>query len=930
MPTFAHTIERKPLLTSGINGILLFLGLAFALVLCVPPSAWARNGNDIAAALFPVASTGSSEENILSMILGFFLGAMSAAALYLFFIWIVIRERGQVFLMLFLVCLGVNIASGNEIVMNAIGPRSEEMRHLLQSYSLILAYIFSIFFTCHFLALDVWAPHFLKPFMGLAFLLLMLLICSAFDQRLIFFTLPLLGVLTISTVLIAGAATLRHGVSGSLTHIIAFFFFLLGALAGPMHDLGYIATTDDANQLTYTAYALAAMMFAIVIAGQFAARQEEKEHELQVSNERFALAAKGSNEGLFDWNLRTDDVYFSDQFKKLIGFNLPNESASLRIWWRTIYKPDRRSVRNAWRKFRHNPQATAITAEYRILHLDDKLHWIHTKAVATRDSKTGRLLRFVGSVGDVTARKVSEAALRASEMRFRSITEAHPVPVLIANIEQGNILYASPGAELLLGIPSVTILSNTLDRFLTKADERKEISDILLSGQGVNLKEVTLTRGDGNPLAAALSARRINYQNENAMVIGLYDMTKRKEDEVKIAKQQEALQQSEKMAALGGLLAGVAHELNNPLSVIIGQATLLIESAPDPKITSRGEKIFKAADRCSRIVKSFLALARRKPPERKPVDLNAVIHASLELLGYQFRNENVILTLNLDPNLPQINGDSDQLTQVFTNLELNAAQALQDWSGHRAVTITTQKSGLSDITVTIADTGPGIPAEIKTRIFEPFFTTKSGKGGTGVGLSLCMNIVESHGGHIAIETTDGGGATFVITMPTIAQTDVSLDEEEEKTSATAAIGNKRILIVDDELELAQTLVDLLEPDGHEIDMAENGKIALEKMTQKPYDAIISDLRMPVMDGPTMFEEMLKSLPEMAKKTIFVTGDTLSTHIQTFLSHHIVPLIDKPYRLKDVRQALDMVLKGNDDQGNIAPVDSPPQASQDQP
>jgi len=390
--------------------------------------------------------------------------------------------------------------------------------------------------------------------------------------------------------------------------------------------------------------------------------------------------------------------------------------------------------------------------------------------------------------------------------------------------------------------------------------------------------------------------------------MGIYDVSERKKAEVKIAQQQEALQQSEKMAALGGLLAGVAHELNNPLSVVVGQSTLLMEGAPEAKVATRAEKIFKAADRCSRIVKSFLALARRKPPERKLVDLNQIVRSSLELLGYQLKTSDVEVVMSLDPALKEVVGDSDQLTQVVTNLVLNAAQALESWKGKRKIEVTSRRDAEDFSILVVADSGPGIPADIRTRIFEPFFTTKSSKGGTGVGLALCLNIVSAHGGQLLLTETEGGGATFTVKIPPSDK--IQTEDSSSPNDKGPVLAPLKLLLVDDEVELAQTLADLLEPEGHTIDIAANGAIAMEKLRKTSFDAIVSDLRMPVMDGPALFEALEHELPSYLKRIIYVTGDTLSSHVQDFLSNHPVPVVEKPYRLKDIRRTLDELLKHN--------------------
>ncbi|MFA6279765.1 MAG: ATP-binding protein [Bdellovibrionales bacterium] len=852
------------------------------------------------------------------LVFGLFIGVMMTAAMYLFFIWAVIRDRSQIFLMLLLLCLGINMASTNDSMLQLMGIYSANMVSLLQNYSLILSFFFSLLFTYAFLEVDTNTPFMKTPLIVFALTQILVLAIASLSSD-VRFILPTLGSLSVSLALAIGLITLQMGVNGALSHLTAFTAFLVGSMAMPLYDLGLIDSLDTAKNFMYMGYAIAAMMFAIVIAGQFATRQEEKEKALEVSNERFSLAARGSNEGLFDWDRNLNTFYISEQFRRITNLPRPLSPKSFKEWLSLVYAPDRLLIMKALRKLKYAAGTSTVSFEYRVRYSNAEMHWIHTKMVAVKPTNSTHIQRLVGSIGDVTQRKRSESALRASEVRFRSITEAHPVPVLIIKLQDNAILYASPGAENLLGLPHATLISHTLDRFLVRALERKEIHEAITSGQEVNMKEVMLSRGDGDPLPAALSARRINYQNEAAMVIGLYDLTERKKAEVKIAMQQEALQQSEKMAALGGLLAGVAHELNNPLSVVMGQTTLLMENQKEEKTKTRAEKIFKAADRCSRIVKSFLSLARRKAPEHKNVALNDIIHASLELLTYQFRNENVTLKLELEDNLPSIVGDDDQLTQVFTNLALNAAQAMRNFEGARNLTIRSALREGGPIVLSFIDTGPGVPAELQKRIFEPFFTTKGSVGGTGVGLALCQSIIENHGGVMRLEDTQGGGATFTIELP-VASLD-QLPEEAAPANEETTYGKLSILLVDDEVELAQTLADLLDPQGHDIDLAANGAIALDKLRKKPFDVIISDLRMPVMDGPTMYAELKKNLPQYLNKIIYVTGDTLSPHVNAFLSETPVPVIEKPYRLADVQKALSKLLKENESQSTLGSGES---------
>ncbi len=879
-------------------------------------AAAALSGSAIFAAV-PTAAWGdiyvspAYETDQMSVLLfGLLIGIVIAAAAYLFFIWIVMRDRGQVSLILFLLSIGLNIFVLNDMLMHKIGV-SGTLHLFLTNLSVILSWIFALFFTYYFLDLEANEPVFKTPFILLGSLLILVLFYSALDNSpdgrgRIYLLMPPLGTIVLIGILIGGLSGVRDGTSGSLVHILAFTCYLGGVLAEPAYALGYLETAADTHSATYISFALSAMIFSIVVTSQFAARQDEKEKALAISNDRFMLATRGANEGLFDWNLTTGEIFFSDQFRRILGFRLPNNAKGLKKWVRMMMPAYRRHVMETMRRFRHNAKANTLNVEYCIKQASGEQRWLHSKAVAVRDRGTQKVLRLVGSTSDITERKKNEFALLASEARFRSITEAHPVPVLIVGLNTGIIFYAASGAVQLTGMMQDDLRRLTLERLMPNAEIRKQIVAQITAGSPVDMMETEIQRPDGALVPVAVSARHITYQDQRAMVMGLYDLTESKKAEAQIARQQEALQQSEKMAALGGLLAGVAHELNNPLSVVVGQSTLLMEGAPEAKVASRAEKIFKAADRCARIVKSFLALARRKPPERKKVDVNPVIHGSLELLGYQLRTSDIAIQSELDPLVCEVIGDSDQLTQVFTNLILNAAQAMDGWKGKHQITVASRREKDGRVAVVVADTGPGIPADIRTRIFEPFFTTKGGKGGTGVGLALCLNIVSAHSGEIVITDTEGGGATFTVKFPSADE--VRLDDAAAREENAAALPPISVLIVDDEIELAQTLADLLEPEGLKVDIAINGEVAMEKLRVQKVDAIISDLRMPVMDGPALFEALKRELPSYLDRIIYVTGDTLSSNVHDFLSAHAVPVVEKPYRLKDIRRTLSDVLK----------------------
>ncbi len=385
------------------------------------------------------------------------------------------------------------------------------------------------------------------------------------------------------------------------------------------------------------------------------------------------------------------------------------------------------------------------------------------------------------------------------------------------------------------------------------------------------------------------------------------DVTELKALEAEQARQREALYQSEKINALGALLAGVAHELNNPLSVVVGQALLLSETVEDPKIRKRAERIGQSADRCSRIVKTFLAMARQSEPARTAVDLNETIESALEITGYTLRSANIEVVRQLAAELPPVWGDADQLGQVLMNLIINAEQAMADTIGERRLTIATAfDAGQDQLEITVSDTGPGIPEDIRSRIFEPFFTTKSFGVGTGIGLAVSLGIVQSHGGSLEASDAPEGGARFTLRLPPSAEAAAAAGAGPE---TAAAGGPCRVLVVDDEPEVSDMLAEILSMDGHEIEVASSGNAAMRILAERSVDVVLSDMRMPDLDGPGLYLRIKNAYPELLGRVVFITGDTLGPANRAFLERTGLPHLEKPLLPDQVRQVVHEVLAG---------------------
>jgi two-component system NtrC family sensor kinase len=539
--------------------------------------------------------------------------------------------------------------------------------------------------------------------------------------------------------------------------------------------------------------------------------------------------------------------------------------------------------------------------------------------------------QLLATVGKALERQQLSRALRESEARYRLITEHIHDAILLLD-HQGCVALATGRAETLLGVPRAALPGRPLGALLGEEGGRLLAARLTAPAGGPAGEpfEFDFRRPDGVRRFLEVSLPAVTAADEGiARLAVLRDLTERKRAEEELEQQREALFRSEKLAAMGSLLAGVAHELNNPLSVVMGQSVLIRELAGDGSMAARADKIVQAAERCARIVRDFLALARRYPRERRQVDLNEVVRATLGSVALALRADAVEVTLALAPDLPRVAADRAQLQQTVANLVSNAHQALRGVGGPRQLILATRTDGLgTHVLLEVADSGPGIPVSLRGRIFEPFFTTRPTGQGTGLGLSLCQAIVESHGGRILYEERSEGGALFRLELPVGSREGGAMLTEppapvvvaDSPSSGTVVAGSGaplmpsprlhpcRILLVEDETLVAQVLAELFAIDGHEVDIARDGGIALDRLAAGSYDIIVSDVRMPGLDGPGLYREVERRWPEWCDRFVFLTGDTLSPEAARLLEASGAITLAKPVAFAEVRAVVQRVLQ----------------------
>ena len=369
----------------------------------------------------------------------------------------------------------------------------------------------------------------------------------------------------------------------------------------------------------------------------------------------------------------------------------------------------------------------------------------------------------------------------------------------------------------------------------------------------------------------------------------------------------EQLMRNERLASVGKMAAGAAHEINNPLAVISGRAQMMLRDEKDEKKAKALKLMVEQTRRASKILTDLMGFARPAMPKTEPTNVNFVIHHVLSMVENQLRQKNIECQREFAQGLPKISADKHQLEQVFLNIVLNAEHAMSEGG---TLTVSTSLSPAKDlILITLSDTGNGIPKEDLQHVFEPFFTTKEEGEGTGLGLAMSYGIVTSHGGTIDVESTVGEGTSFTVELPVAVDVKQMIAKAEPPQKKRAAPSKKRatasILIVDDEEHIRDLLSDTLGVRGYQVETAENGLNALKILNDKQVDLLLLDMRMPVKDGLGLMDEIRERLPELP--VIIVTGLASNEEVQEALERGAFSCLRKPFEIDTLVDEVDKAL-----------------------
>ncbi len=468
---------------------------------------------------------------------------------------------------------------------------------------------------------------------------------------------------------------------------------------------------------------------------------------------------------------------------------------------------------------------------------------------------------------------------------WQEIVDALALALCIVDRE-GRIRRANRAFAALVDAPPAGLVGRPWSAFLPP-DWALELQRLLDAG-GAG-EEVEVTTGERTYCVTAVPIS----EGDASTIVFLFD------DQTERRRLQDKLVQSTKLSAMGQLVAGVAHELNNPLASVVGFADFLGE-IPDvpPALREPLRVIREEAERASSIVRNLLGFARKQDRQRRLTALGPLIESTMSLLRNPLMANRVDSRVDIEPALPPISVDPNQIQQVLVNLVSNAAQAIA--STGRAGTVTVRaRHFLDEIAVDVVDDGPGMTPEIAAQVFDPFFTTKSEHEGTGLGISISQGIVREHGGRITLETAPDRGATFTIHLPLHA---ASAEPEPEEPARPPA-SRLRVLVIDDEPHILHYMSATLSAWGHSVAVAQDGDEGLEAATTGEFDLVITDLRMPRLSGREFFETLRRRNPPMAARIFFSTGDTVRGDTLAFLEMLERPYLHKPFSLSELRALL---------------------------
>ena len=620
---------------------------------------------------------------------------------------------------------------------------------------------------------------------------------------------------------------------------------------------------------------------------------------LRRSEERLRYALEAASDGLWDWDLKTDDVVFSARVSEIFeeedGADGPR-SARIAMWKSRIH-PDDDDERQRLLQLHLEGHTPAFESEYRIRTERGQWNWVIVRGRVTERNSAGEPVRMIGTITDISERKFAQEALRRSEEQYRNLFEYASDAVVLFDPETGRVRDANEKAGQLLGYSSDE-LRKMVVRDLHPSDQWSRVENALSRSRSGNssLFEVDAQTRDGKRIPLEANTRLVSYGGQQVYQSFMRDISERRTLE-------QQLRQSQKMETVGRLAGGVAHDFNNILTAIQGYTALLQSSLREgSEEREMTEEVFSAVQRASRLTTQLLTFSRQELPNPLPLDLNSIVD-EMEKMLRRLIGEHIELEPSLSTTLGQIEGDRSRIEQVITNLVINAADAMPNGGRLRIRTEnihiddemarrpTIPESG-SYALLSVEDEGQGMDSETLSQMFEPFFTTKPRGSGTGLGLATVYGIVKQSDGHISVDSELGKGTTFRIYLP-IRATKRDIQTKDPVINATRP-GRETVLIVEDEPAVRRLTRRFLEASGYKVVEASDVGDAIRRAQDSPeaIDLLLTDVIMPELSGPELANRLRILVPSL--KVLYMSGYPGEFIAQHGLSNTEMDYLQKPF------------------------------------
>lgn len=649
----------------------------------------------------------------------------------------------------------------------------------------------------------------------------------------------------------------RHGVTVMIT------MTAMQGLIGPMEVIRMFGAEAELAGLSNfwffnITYSVVGTALALVISEL---RQAE---DLRKSEERWKFALEGSGDGVWDWNIAEDIITFSSRYKDMLGFaedDLPTDSTS---WLQRIHPDDRARAVVDLQAYLDGRKPSFIN-EHREYCKDGSLRWMLSRGMVVGRDANGKPLRMIGTNSDITERKRAEQLLRRNEERFRRMLETSPIAVYIYRASDNSVVFANQGYINMLRTTQEKVLGATPATCYQNPREHDEINALLDQGETINNRELALRTVDGQDLWVLASFAPVEYEGEPAVLGWLYDVTG-------LRRAKELAEETATVKA--NFLASMSHEIRTPMNAIVGLSQLALNKEVSDSVRDYLEKINFSSQSLLGILNDILDFSKldagRVKIESSNFNLNTVLRNLHRLFSLNAEEKFLDFEIQVDENVPRdLVGDALRLQQILSNLLGNAIKFTERGKVSLHVSLVGVVDTQTTLMFRVEDTGIGMSDKEQSALFVPFSQADSSItrrfGGTGLGLAISNNLLHLMGSHFEVESTPGKGTVFgfQLTLGTVGfnVTHVMAPNRDRRKNKREAgilaadlsargspLHGARILLAEDNLINQQVATDFLELSGMTVQVANNGREALELLELEPFDAVLMDVNMPVMGG----------------------------------------------------------------------------------